>query len=69
MIGIIGTVIYLAMIAVYVHFTLKKARANPDAPEYYALDAESVDLSTGKIPPAWMSLIPLARRAHLHQPH
>ena len=59
-IGVIGTIIYLAMIGVYVHFAVKKGRKNPDAPEYYALDAENVDLREGKIPPAWMSLIPLA---------
>ena len=59
-IGIIGTIIYLAMIGVYVHFAVKKGRKNPDAPEYYALDAENVDLREGKIPPAWMALIPLA---------
>ena len=59
-IGVIGTIIYLAMIGVYVHFAVKKGRKNPDAPEYYALDAENVDLREGKIPPAWMALIPLA---------
>lgn len=58
-IGVIGTVIYLAMVAVYVHFAVKKGRQNPDAPEYYALDAENVDLREGKIPPAWMALLPL----------
>ena len=59
-IGIIGTVLYLAMIAVYVHFAVKKARKNPDAPESYALDADTVDLSAGKLPPAWMAILPLA---------
>lgn len=58
-IGIVGTIIYLLMVGLYVHFTLKKARKNPEAAEYYALDADTVDLNSGKVPPAWLSLVPL----------
>jgi len=58
-IGVIGTVIYLAMVGVYAYFAVKNGRKNPGAPEYFALDAEKVDLYEGKIPPAWMSVLPM----------
>lgn len=59
MIGVAGTVLYLAMVGVYLHFAVRKGRRHPEAPEYYALDADQVDLRDGQIPPAWMSTIPL----------
>ncbi len=59
-IGVIGTVLYLAMVGVYVYFAVRKGRKNPDAPEYYALDADTVDLREGRIPSALLSIIPLA---------
>lgn len=58
-IGVIGTVLYLAMVGVYVYFAVRKGRKNPDAPEYYALDADTVDLREGRIPSALLSIIPL----------
>ena len=59
LIGVVGTVIYLAMIGVYVHFAVKRGRLAPDAPEYYAPDTDETDLRSGKIPPAWMAVLPL----------
>jgi len=59
LIGVVGTIIYLAMVAVYAYFAVRKGRKDPGAPEYYALDAENVDLYEGRIPPAWMSVLPM----------
>ena len=58
-IGVCGTVIYLVMIGIYTHFAVKKGRLDPNAPEYYALDAENVDLHEGRIPHAGLAVLPM----------